>query len=253
MPAYSVARRGIGGLATPAASPRVHLRSSAHESPTADFSCRGPRGDSESGVRTAVALLLREIQHSDEYRNRAQPDGPQLLHGVGPPHARFGEKIMASQRVALASWSGRQAETALRSSRTADSSLSSGGDAHPLALVYASHRCTRGPPGRRQRPLARQRQADGWPWAPLLLCPLSRHRCRTERSECTRTLPIALQCSSTPPQQRATTTKLRRRGVRGVEHSMVIRSNHEPAFIRCTALRTSSSLLALFCALFALV
>jgi hypothetical protein len=64
----------------------------------------GPWGELESGVRTAVALLVREIQHSVEYRENGAPDDDQTRRGDGPHDAWYAQKITRQQRAASERW-----------------------------------------------------------------------------------------------------------------------------------------------------
>jgi hypothetical protein len=78
-------------------SPISHMDplSSAHLLGSSRFRTRGSPGDSKSGVRIAVALLVREIQHSYEYRRNEEADSDYFLGvGVGAVHECV-QKIMA--------------------------------------------------------------------------------------------------------------------------------------------------------------
>lgn len=69
----------------------------------------------ESGVRTAVALLDREIQHPHEYRHHPQPNDLHIRMVVTHHHHRNYQKIYASS---LQGWWTYKASTAETSSIT---------------------------------------------------------------------------------------------------------------------------------------
>ena len=59
-------------------------------------------GELESGVRTAVALLLRKLQHSKQYRSPQERLAAYTSHLVGAPHRRDAQKIIGQQLAASA-------------------------------------------------------------------------------------------------------------------------------------------------------
>ena len=65
--------------------------------------CGGAPGDSESGVRIALALLDREIQHLREYRNRWDESEAHTSIPCGTREARGAQKIISLYLAVLAS------------------------------------------------------------------------------------------------------------------------------------------------------
>ena len=65
--------------------------------------CGGARGDSESGVRIALALLDREIQHLLEYRSQQDESEAHTPIPCGPREARGTQKILSLHLSMLAS------------------------------------------------------------------------------------------------------------------------------------------------------
>jgi len=63
--------------------------------------CGGARGDSESGVRIALALLDREIQHLLEYRNHQADSEAHTPIWGGAREARGTQKITGLQLTML--------------------------------------------------------------------------------------------------------------------------------------------------------
>lgn len=65
--------------------------------------CGSARGDSESGVRIALALLDREIQHLHEYRSRWDESEAHTSIPYGTREARGAQKIKGLHLAVLAS------------------------------------------------------------------------------------------------------------------------------------------------------
>jgi hypothetical protein len=90
-----------------------------------------------AGVRTAVALLVREIQRADEYRTNGAAAARCIPHGEGPASCHHAEKIRDPQHSCCARWRSGHRSTDGRRPRRAAPALHRAGD-RPRVLVVCT-------------------------------------------------------------------------------------------------------------------